>query len=662
LRLSASGQKLYVGDEGNRRVREVDVATGEVSTYFFSLDLSNLRGIALDSAGFLYVSDSFNNRICNISGPHGNMTFIGNKGLRWPQGIFLQYDNISNYKLFVADYLDNRIAFVSHDGSVTPVAGNGTAAFANGVGTSAAFSSPTDVVLDSFSGLLYVVDKNNHCIRVVSQTGEVTTLAGSGTAGFADGVGNEASFNTPVGIALDASARYLIVSDVFNHRIRLVSLLGNVTTLAGTGNASFTDGPADVASFHSPSGVAVDRAGNVYVSDQDNNRIRVVTLHPTRLVPEMRQDFDPRWLCLLLLLPLALAVWYRRRRRAATEMLAKGRVEEEALVASLLEASLHDQNPSRSIKILAADVTLCEKLGEGGFATVHSARWCGTLVAAKVYRASAKTVLLRSRDSSLGSARPASRVDSIVSLCDDSSAEAILHEVTILAALRHPNIVVVYGFVQCPPMLLMELHSSGTLADLLLHSDLSSLGWHTRTEIMLGVACGVDFLHHQSPPIIHTDLKPQNVLMSDGIPRISDFGLSFSGGAPGVFQLRGTLAYIAPEVALQLPVTNYEALDSYGIGAIAHDVAHANTWGGHSAVSEASFDYSVRESWLYRGLSKLPEVMDEEWFHAARQVAEHVPPSFASVIRSCLAFSPEGRPSIREARMQLEAALADLRR
>jgi len=159
---------------------------------------------------------------------------------------------------------------------------------------------------------------------------------------------------------------------------------------------------------------------------------------------------------------------------------------------------------------------------------VYGARWCGSRVAAKVLKTSAAAVLLRchtAASSSLGASSPGtvsvpeSGFQSIV-LCSESAVDVIAHEVALLAQLRHPNIVHVYAFVREPSMLLMELATGGTLSALLLLSDMSTLPWPKRTEILRGIASGVEYLHKQQPPVIHLDLKPANVLMSEAlVPR-----------------------------------------------------------------------------------------------------------------------------------------------
>jgi len=153
----------------------------------------------------------------------------------------------------------------------------GNAGSADGIGRAARFHTPNGVAVDS-AGNVYVADWGNQTIREVTPAGVVTTLAGlAGSPGSADGKGSAARFFRPSGLAMGPAGN-LYVADSGNHTIRLVTSAGRVTTLAGmAGSPGSTDGPSSAAQFCDPHDVAVDRAGNVFVADTANQRIRKVT-------------------------------------------------------------------------------------------------------------------------------------------------------------------------------------------------------------------------------------------------------------------------------------------------------------------------------------------------------------------------------------------------
>jgi sugar lactone lactonase YvrE len=174
--------------------------------------------------------------------------------------------------IYVADGGEaNRIRVVQPDGAVSTLAG-GKEGFVDGLGTAAAFNTPSAIALDHL-GNLYVADTGNHAIRRIAPDGAVTTLAGNGSPGYADGIGRAAQFNGPVGIAVD-DAGIVYVADTYNDRIRRIAQDGVVTTLAGTGKPNLFDGPGTAAAFDTPSALAVDHDGNLYIADTGNNAVR----------------------------------------------------------------------------------------------------------------------------------------------------------------------------------------------------------------------------------------------------------------------------------------------------------------------------------------------------------------------------------------------------
>jgi sugar lactone lactonase YvrE len=164
--------------------------------------------------------------------------------------------------------------------SVTQVytlAGNGTAGYTDGPALASQFSKPRGVAVDA-AGNVYVADTENNCIRKISVDGQITTLAGKGTAGFAEGTGTDAQFNYPYGEAIDRAGN-IYVADTDNQLIRKITAAGQVTILAGNGTAGYADGPALASQFNKPRGLAVDTVGNVYVADTENHCIRKISVN-----------------------------------------------------------------------------------------------------------------------------------------------------------------------------------------------------------------------------------------------------------------------------------------------------------------------------------------------------------------------------------------------
>jgi DNA-binding beta-propeller fold protein YncE len=145
------------------------------------------------------------------------------------------------------------------------------------VGTNARFTAVAEVAFDPDNGNMYVTDNENHLIRQIAPDATVTTLAGAGTRSSADGVGPAAGFSGPRGIAYCAKDKSLYVADRDNNEIRKVTLDGTVSTVAGTTSAGYADGPVASARFDHPQGVACDAAGDIFVADTDNNTIRVIS-------------------------------------------------------------------------------------------------------------------------------------------------------------------------------------------------------------------------------------------------------------------------------------------------------------------------------------------------------------------------------------------------
>ena len=173
--------------------------------------------------------------------------------------------------VYVAD--GSRIRVIGGDGEVATFAGAAERGFADGDADRARFDSPSGLAFDS-RGSLYVADTGNNAIRRVSPRGEVITLAGGRAAGIEDGVGQDARFNGPIGIAVDSAGR-VVVADTYNDRIRLVDGNGVVTTTAGNVRG-YADGASRDARFNTPTGIAIDGRGILYVADTGNNRVRAL--------------------------------------------------------------------------------------------------------------------------------------------------------------------------------------------------------------------------------------------------------------------------------------------------------------------------------------------------------------------------------------------------
>jgi sugar lactone lactonase YvrE len=242
-------------------------------------------GVAADSSETVYVSDRFANRILKIT-PSGDVTtFVGGtQGTADGNGTDAQFnypyalaiDSAGN--LYVGDTHNNTIRKITPNGNVTTLAGGGadgqTAGYLDDNGTAALFNSPFGIAVDS-AGNVYASDTYNHRIRKITPNGDVSTLAGGSINGYAEGSGTFAKFYYPEGLAAD-SAGNVYVADTGNHRIRKVTPDGDVTTFAGS-DAGSADGNRTEALFNQPTGVTIDSAGNFYICDYINSKIRKIT-------------------------------------------------------------------------------------------------------------------------------------------------------------------------------------------------------------------------------------------------------------------------------------------------------------------------------------------------------------------------------------------------
>jgi sugar lactone lactonase YvrE len=180
-----------------------------------------------------------------------------------------------NGNLYVSDQGNNVIRKIDAGGNVTTLAGDGTAGYKNDVAAKAQFNGPQGLAIDNV-GNVYVADAGNHVIRKIGVDGNVTTYAGDGTAGYKDGTAASAEFSLPNGLAVDKS-RNIYVADYGNHVIRKITSGGTVSTFAGSGTPGSGDGAPGQASFRNPSGLTIDQTGNLFVAETANNDIRMIT-------------------------------------------------------------------------------------------------------------------------------------------------------------------------------------------------------------------------------------------------------------------------------------------------------------------------------------------------------------------------------------------------
>lgn len=311
-----SAGNVFIADSGNSRIRKVNPA-GTITTvagapqvcqrssllsactYGFSGDggpatsafLNYPAGVAVDSAGNLLIADTDNERVRKVS-PNGIITTVAGDGyyryggdggpaasalLNTPR--LIAVDNAG--RLFIADTNNHRIRQVDTQGTITTVAGDGIGSYSGdgGPAASAALLYPSGVAVDN-AGDLFIADSGNNRVRKVSVGGAISTVAGNGTPGYSGdgGPATSAALNDPYGVAVD-NAGNLFIADSGNNRIRKVNPAGAITTVAGNGVAgqSGDGGSALTAELDQPHGIAVDAAGNLFIADWWNDQVRKVS-------------------------------------------------------------------------------------------------------------------------------------------------------------------------------------------------------------------------------------------------------------------------------------------------------------------------------------------------------------------------------------------------
>ncbi len=285
---SGNHRLRVIGNDGNVTTLAGQSLTGLIDGTGVNARFSSPVGVAMDpSTGTVVVGDRNNHAIrrataggvvTTIAGIATN-GFVDGKGngarFYYPEGVTVA----ANGDIYVADRYNHAIRIVAADGTVTTLAGSGQAGYLDGKGKAAQFYYPSDLALDS-KGVLFVSDTSNNRIRAVLADGTVSTVAGSATAGAIDGFGADARFNSPDAIDL-SPAGYLVVADRGNQRLRKVTKQGMVTVFSGSGQSGFLDGAAMLASFSNPYGVAVDASGRAWVADHSNQRIRRTAMSAT---------------------------------------------------------------------------------------------------------------------------------------------------------------------------------------------------------------------------------------------------------------------------------------------------------------------------------------------------------------------------------------------
>lgn len=303
-----SCNNVYVADNWSHRIRKitpggiVTTLAGSGSAVFADgigagASFNTPRGMCIDKSNNLYIADTSNNRIRKIAidstndianvrlpltdstlVPIGTVTTLGTT--TYSQPLFTIFDTLGN--MYVSCYGEHKIYKVTPEGTRTTLAGSGTAAFNNAVGAAASFNMPCGLAIDANNNI-FVADHNNHRIRRIDSANNVTTVAGSGVAGaWGDGLGTAAQLHYPTGLAFDSLGNLFFSEQGTSHRIRMMAPNGDVTTIAGNGTGSYVDGTGTVATFINPSGIVFDSFGNLYIADQGNHRIRMITAASVR--------------------------------------------------------------------------------------------------------------------------------------------------------------------------------------------------------------------------------------------------------------------------------------------------------------------------------------------------------------------------------------------
>jgi len=304
--VDAAGNNIYIADWQNHRLRKITTADGKIATIAgngsanYSGDngpaaaaqLNLPQNLSLDAAGNLFVSDYNNFRVRKIAAADASIaTVAGNGTSGWSGdggaataaqlGTYLHVATDATGNLYIADSEDHRVRKVATNGTISTFAGNGTQGFGGdgGAATSAQLNSPVGIAFDG-AGNLYIAEQLGQRVRKVATDGTISTFAGNGNSNFSGdgGLATAASLSFPRAVAADAAGN-VYIADTSNSRIRKVGADGKISTIAGNGTQGYAgdNGAAIDAQLNGPSAIKIDRTDNLYIADTNNHRVRKVS-------------------------------------------------------------------------------------------------------------------------------------------------------------------------------------------------------------------------------------------------------------------------------------------------------------------------------------------------------------------------------------------------
>jgi len=296
---------IYIADTYNERIRKIDTVgiittiagTGSYGYNGDGIPATNAKlyfpvGIICDNLGNIYFADAYNNRVRKIS-TAGIITTIAGNGDTAFNGDNITADSATVYdphavafdalgNMYISDWGHHRIRKINTSGVITTIAGTGVAGYTgdDGPAITAEINGPYYIITDNI-GNVYFADAYANVVRKINVSGIITTFAGNGLIGYPDGDGgtaDSARLSNPIGLAIDGSNN-IYIADAYHSRIRMVSGSNNIiTTVVGNGTPGFSgdNGPAINAEINIPTGMALSSDGTLYIADYNNNRIRRV--------------------------------------------------------------------------------------------------------------------------------------------------------------------------------------------------------------------------------------------------------------------------------------------------------------------------------------------------------------------------------------------------